>query len=354
MRLLKSLVIMLVCCVCVPVAIACENAVRDAAFRGPRDMHRLCLITATDDEAAQSERDRLTVWLTTDGAGLNIELAHLCADDPEVEWANYGIPSSPPVLPVVALIGKNYGTSENFVIAHWEPTPQDEDLTTVLHSPVRQQLQEMLGKSLAILLYAPGGQRDEDKMLQIFASVQSTWLAKNLPPIQIVELDRHDPREQTLVSFMGLHPDGPAMAGVVFGRGKLMSPPLLGPEITSKRINELVDQIYQDCNCSKPLPSIGVDLPLVWNEELAKTFVPVSDPATKTEDPRLAALPSMGSFAKTEDSPKATQGSQQPPAPIVTTSEPGNHLVTISLVTLGVVGIFLFLATLIAFRKKPS
>ena len=115
--------------------------------------------------------------------------------------------------------------------------------------------------------------------------------------MEFVKLDRHDERERTLVSFMGLPPDGPSMAGVVFGRGKLMSPPLVGPAISRKRINELVDQINQDCNCSKPLPSLGVDLPLVWNEDLAKTFVPVSDPSDKPEDPRLAQLPGVQTFA---------------------------------------------------------
>ena len=88
----------ILCAGAASVAAACENAVRDAGFHGPRDIHRLCLITATDDDAAAAQRQRLADWLAGPAAGLNLELVHLCADDPDVQWTSYGIPSAPPSL----------------------------------------------------------------------------------------------------------------------------------------------------------------------------------------------------------------------------------------------------------------
>ncbi len=360
MRQFMTAVLLLMTGVSASVAVACENAVRDAAFRGPRDTHRLCLITASDDEPAQREKLRLEKWLQNSGAGLNLELVHLHADDPDLQWEEYGIPSAPPVLPVVALIGKNYGTGETFLINHWEPAPTDDELQALADSPVRRQLQKVLGPALAVILHVPGEQSKPEKMKRIFESVKADWLAKELPAIEVVTLDRNDPREQTLVSFMGLPPDGPDVAAVVFGRGKLMSPPLQGMEISQKQLNQLVDQIYQDCNCSKPLTSLGVDVPLVWNEELAKSFVPVSEPSTKPEDPRLANLPGMGTLADDDAAPKVIEesGNRQaegPPETLVpdTPSVGDGQLIRNTLITLGVFGVVLVLATVIIVRRKP-
>lgn len=342
--------------------VACENAVRDAGFRGPRDMHRLCLITASDDAAARSEKQRLSDWLNGRGLGLNIELVHLPTDDPNVDWSEYGIPSAPPELPVVALIGKNYGTSESFVIEHWQPTPTDEELESMRHSPARQRMHETLGKALAVILYAPGEESDEGELTKVFESVRATWVAKDLPRIEFVKFDRTDPRERTLASFAGLHRNGPSWAGVVFGRGKLMSPPLQGDEINEKRLNELVDQIYQDCNCSKPLPAIGVDLPLIWNQTLAATFEPVSEPTDKPEDPRLETLPGMGEFAGGVSESSAPETAETTGTTASAATQTVEHtaealsgrVATVMWITFAGIGLVLLIATLVLFRKKPS
>lgn len=354
-----------ICCVAligltVSVAVACENAVRDAAFRGPRDVHRLCLITSYDDKTAQPMSEWIAEWLKGPGSDLNLELVHLRAEDPDVEWEKYGIPSAPPTLPVIALIGKNNGTGEHFVIDHWEPRPEGEEFQTLLHSPVRRRMHKTLGKSLAVVLYAPSKESDEQALHKVFTAVRAKWLTEDLPELEFVKLDRQDPQERVLVSFAGLKPDGPDWVGVVFGRGKLMSPPLVGEEITARRINELVDQIVQDCNCSKPLPAIGVDFPLIWNEELAATFQPVSDPVEKPADPRLAALPGTGGFVTTLESLPPTEASESEPGDVATeppseeTHDSTNRLVVITLTTLAGVAALMVVASIIVFRKKPT
>ena len=84
--------------------------------------------------------------------------------------------------------------------------------------------------------------------------------------LSVIRLDRSDPDEQLLCRFMGIRPDSPDTLCVAFGRGKLMSPPLIGDEITADNIHTLITQIRQACSCSKPLSTMGVDLPLVWSD----------------------------------------------------------------------------------------
>jgi hypothetical protein len=52
-----------------------------------------------------------------------------------------------------------------------------------------------------------------------------------------------------------------------------MTPPLVGNEISGERLGELIEQLVQECSCSKPLPSIGVDLLMVWHDELDASVV---------------------------------------------------------------------------------
>ena len=78
---------------------ACDFLVRDAAFRAERDVHRLCLMAAADEPAAEQIASDLTAWLTSDAADLNVQLERVDVDDPAVEWSRYGIPSAPPSTP---------------------------------------------------------------------------------------------------------------------------------------------------------------------------------------------------------------------------------------------------------------
>jgi len=79
-----------------PVASACGTSVRDASFGVPRDVHRLCVIGDATDGSANADYESLAPWLEGPGAGLNLELVRVNADDPEVNWEEHAIPSAPP------------------------------------------------------------------------------------------------------------------------------------------------------------------------------------------------------------------------------------------------------------------
>ena len=324
---------------------ACEILVRDAAFRAPRDVHLLCIIAEAGDQQADSIADELTAWLDEPARGLNIELERVSADDPNVEWSKYGIPSAPPSLPVVIFVGRNRGAGRSFVIDHWEPSPAVDDLALLLDSPARQQLQEQTVKSLAVLLYSPGQSDTHRATRGILDEVVSQFTTADRLGLSIVQVERDDPRERTLLSFMGIDPEGPDWVGVVFGAGKLMSPPLAGAEIQAEPIGSLIRQLRQACSCSKPLPSLGVDLPLVWNEQWDARVIPISE---ETDEIELASLP--GGTSHVTD---AADGSTTTPAADrgSAAAAGGTSLLAAVAATLGVLVLAVFAASWTVLRR---
>lgn len=295
----------------VSVLAACEITVRDAAFLAPRDVHRLCVMGNSGDAAAQSIADSLAGWLEGPGRGMNLELVEVDADDSNVQWSEFAIPSAPPNLPVVALIGRSLGAGGRFVIDHWEPGPSPEDLAVLLESPVRKRLQSELGRSLAVLLFAPGTGPGGGSAQAVLDEVVRSWSERAPLGISIVRLDRTDHRERTVVSFLGLEADGPDWVGVVFGRGKLMGPPLEGTEITVENLSELIDKLDEDCSCEEPLPAMGVDIPLGWNDSLDASVVALADFAEEEDEvksaPPVAAV-ALGDAPSESETPKIASG----------------------------------------------
>ena len=188
-------------------ATACETIVRDAAFRGQRDIHRLCVIASADDKSAGAIVNELSTWLDGPASDLNVELVRVDADDPAVRWTDYAIPSAPPTLPVVVLVGHNNGTGESFLIHHWEPSPTPADLEAISTSPLRQRLQYELSKKLAVILYAPASGSDGNAVEGMLRERAAKWSDGTLGPLPVLTIDRNDPREHIVHAFAGLAPE---------------------------------------------------------------------------------------------------------------------------------------------------
>jgi len=279
----------------------CDSTVRGKAFEEGRDVHRLCVISDGQDTASQALFSRLEKWLAGPDANLNMELVRLDARDDNVQWQDYGIPSAPPQLPVVMLAGYNRADRRSFVITHWEPGPTDSDLAALKTSPVREAIKRDVVKHWAVLLYSPGTTADGDNgegrsVLRPYSAgggaavvdaVAKRWSQEHPPGISVVRLDRCDPRERLLASFVGLGPSGdhgqdaratvPDWVGVVFGRGKLMAPPLEGGEITEEALGYLLSQLIEICSCLRPPSMMGVDIPMAWEpglDEAVASLIP--------------------------------------------------------------------------------
>lgn len=252
---------------------ACEIRVRDSAFRTVRDLHRLCVIADSSDKQADALQARLEQWLDAKDGTLNLEIVRIDADDPEVSWESVGIPSAPPSLPVTVLVGRNNGLGESFLIDFWETEPNAETLASIAESPVRAELARKLAANVAVLLYAPAEPTEESSLPDSITEMVDAGIADERIGLELISVDRNDPAERLLCRFMGLGPGGPDTLCVVFGRGKLMGPPLKGDEINPANVQTLVTEIRQACSCSKPLPTMGVDVPLIWSEQVDSSVV---------------------------------------------------------------------------------
>ena len=256
-----------------PEAFACvDTTLRDAAFDEARDVHRLCVMSNAQDPEGQEIFSRLETWLKESGRGLNVELVRVDADAPETRWEQYGIPSAPPIFPVSVLAGYHAFERRSFLIEHWEPEPTAEDLAALRSSPAREAIRRETVRRVAVLLYIPGTGTDAGKTQPVIEAAVKTWEKREPLGLAVVRVERSDEREGVLISFTGLKLTGPDWVAVVFGRGKIMQP-LIGDEITEAALNELIEPLVGECTCLRSPSSLGVDIPMVWDESLDAAVV---------------------------------------------------------------------------------
>lgn len=264
--------------VAVTTLLACEIRVRDSAFRMARDVHRLCVIADSTDEVADEIQQRLDKWLAETDGELNLRIERINADDPETDWRALGIPSAPPSMPVTVLLGRDNGIGESFLVDYWEPSPSPDELAALVDSPVRHQLAQELATHVAVMVFAPRDpSNQQSSATRRIEAIVEAGIADERIGISMITIDRYDPAERLLCRFMGLRPDSPDTLCVAFGRGKLMSPPLTGEDISAESVETLVTTIRQACSCSKPLATIGVDMPLVWTNAVDSTVILMDD-----------------------------------------------------------------------------
>jgi len=277
-----SVVFLLACVVATSRSQACdETIVRDAAFDEPRNVFRLCVIGQSNDVSAQQTAQRLTSWLETSGAGLNMEVHLVAADAPEVVWSDYGIPSVPPLLPVVALVGQKTDGRKSFVVDHWQPAPTDADLEVLRSSAARETIRSAVVQDLAVIVHVPGADNGHTK--RVIEQVQKARSDAGLAGISVVQVARTDARERLLLAFANVPPAGQDWVGVVFGRGKFMAP-LQGDEITESSLADHLAAISADCTCSQSPSRMGVDILMVWGESDDDSVVQLASSSQSERD----------------------------------------------------------------------
>lgn len=251
---------------------ACDSGtVRDAAIHAKRDMHRLCVVRRQNDSESDAAVTRLKQWMDQNSPGFNATVDVLAAEDAGVIWSDYGMPSAPPSLPVTVLVGRFAALRRTFVIDHWEPSPTEEDLAILRTSPARESLKKALTEYWAVILYSPAAQQPGDYQ-PLFEKLRVRWAKEQSPGITIVSFDRADPKERILRSFTGVTSESPDWAGIVFGRGKLLAPPMSGDEISEEEMNQRLTALAVPCTCLQESTTIGLDIPIVWEPEYDQKF----------------------------------------------------------------------------------
>ncbi|MBI4581685.1 MAG: hypothetical protein HY718_18460 [Planctomycetes bacterium] len=252
--------------------VACDyTSVRDAAFKEPRDVHRLAVIGDPDDAQPGRTHERLTAWAASLGDSLNLMVVRIDPEAPDVKWEEYGIPSAPPSLPVVTLSGWRRLERKGFLIDHWEPEPSDKDLELIRTSAAREAIRQEAGRRVAVLVYVAGDDPEASaRIAKLLDTVVDAWNKKQPLGLAVVRVSRTDERERLLLAFAGIRASGPDWVAVAFGRGKLMQP-LQGDEITAETLDEQIELLAGECTCLRSPSSLGVDLPLMWSKDLDAT-----------------------------------------------------------------------------------
>ena len=283
LRPFLALVLLTLSGLSVPSAVACnDGTVRDAAFTRPRDIHRLCVIARSDDPSGAAITRQLAAWLAKSGTGLNIELIDVAAEAAEVAWDDYGIPSAPPVLPVVVLAGRRSAKRTSFFIDYWQPAPTAEDLERLRDSPAREAIRRQIGRNLAVLVYVSGTGPHAGQAKALIERLSAARSQPGQLGVATVQVDRSDPRERILLSFIGVKPDGPDWVGVVFGPGKFMTP-LAGDAITEAQLTGLLDGLAGECTCMQSPSRLGTDIPMLWQAADQQTLVRLAPPGDATD-----------------------------------------------------------------------
>ena len=116
--------------------------------------------------------------------------------------------------------------------------PENPDpLEPLLRSCKDGAMKEKVVDHWAVILYSAGTGPEAGAGRDVVDRVRREWNQKQPPGIEVVEFDRSDPGERLLRAFTGIKPAGPDWAGILFGRGFLMAPPLRGKEITEENLN---------------------------------------------------------------------------------------------------------------------
>jgi len=312
---------------------ACDYyCLRDAAYDQPRDIHLLCMMGSKKDPQTQIIYKYLNAWLKPLTNNLNLKLIFVDTDAENINWQEYGLPAAPPSVPVVVLVGRRTFKRESFYIDHWEPAPGPEDLQQLKTSPVREKIQSEVGRRIAVLLFSPGNKRTAARTEEILNSVCQSWAEKEPVGLAVVKFDRADKRERLLRNFTGIEEDGPDWVAALFGRGKFMYP-LEGDEITTENLNEMIEVLMGECTCMRSPMTLGIDMPLIWNEELERAVVPLLESKEQT------------------DTQPATAPATQPAEPPLV----GRRLFNRSIATLAAIVVFIaLLSAVVLWRRKTQ
>ena len=263
--------------------------VRDAAFVEARARHRLCVMATSDDPRGEEIESELADWFIGSGSGLNLELLRVAVDDPSVKWEEYGIPSAPPSAPVVVLSGRDDIQQRSFYIHHWEPKPTTQELALLESSPVRDFLRKEVMKRLAVLLYVPGTDPATGRFSEAVHTTAEKWSKKEKLGVSVAQLDRRDPNERILVSFLGVPESGPDWLALVFGKGKI-GPPIEGQAISEAALDGELGKLTAECTCLETAAGFGVDLPMKWSRADDRAVLPLHEGDALSEIPPVASV----------------------------------------------------------------
>ncbi len=273
-----------------PVVYACVDlgTVRDSAFFGARDNYWVGMVFDADDQESRARYDTMAAWFADAGATLNIEVEHILPEDALYLRMRYDMNTAPPELPVTLFAGRHPVEARPQRFVTWSPAPEPALFERLLENETLTQIAHDTPKYWAVLLYAPGPETSQ--RAEIEATV-ARWEQTHPPGITLHEIDLEAPENKLLHIVTGLSAAEADWAGIVYGRGRLLMPPLTGADITTENLNASLEKIILSSS-SMPQPALaGFDLPMPWDDTQNNRYVALEGPVEPQRRFLIDALP---------------------------------------------------------------
>ncbi len=260
----------------VAAADACDTGtVRDAAFHGRRHIYRLGMIFSDNDIPARERFEALEQWFIEHGDDLNIRLERLTPDQAMPLRHFYGLKKPPESYPITLLSAMHPGLNQPVILQEWTPAPPVELLEGLRVNPLLNVIARETADYWALVLYARG--RGASRREEVDRTV-AHWRDTLAPGVKLLDVDRHDADNAWLCRIANITDDGEDWAGVVFAKGKLMMPVLVGNAITQAELDRLLHRLTIPCTCLQQAMTFGLDLPMFWDEREEADFTVLASP----------------------------------------------------------------------------
>ena len=268
---------------------ACDTGnVRSAGFYGGRTIYRLGMVV--EDAVEDAHYREIADWFSQHGEGLNVRFDAIDPADSRRLRFEYGISEPLKPLPATVLSAYHPSLREIIVFQQWNPAPPLETLAALKTNPVLEGVRRDAALYWGVLLYSRGeGASRRDALEQ----AASQWRKDKPPGVAIIEFDRNSADQAWLCAFFGLKPEDEDWAGIVFGQGRLLLPPLRGDVITTAEISRLLNRLAMPCTCLQQASTFLMDIPMFWDRETEPVFSMLESSFAYTEmtlDDKMAGM----------------------------------------------------------------
>ncbi len=347
--------------VLVPTLFPCEIPVfRYTLERWPADKYTLLVKIPKDKALSKAESaliQKLTVGLAGEGGHANASLKLVKADTPFTS------------------IELRYPKESGILRHAWKGLLNEDNVTNLLNSPVREKLQKSIlnGESIIWIIVESGNQEQDDafeKSLKAYLSqagkdlklsdgiiqmddadkidAMSTKkeldnLIRSTVPLKIsfdtIRLSRSDPQEDILLDMLlgqsvSLADTKETLAIPIFGRGRCLEG-IPASKLTLDNLKKMTTYLCSGCSCTVKAESPGVDIIMnvPWNDHISDTVMTVK------ALPPLTGIIQKPNAIKTDVQKKANENIQAETKDLTTSKETSQSPLFLILIAIALSGI---------------
>lgn len=311
---------------------ACDTGtVRDSAFSSARDNYWIGMAFDKSDSDSQKRYDELSTWLAEHGNALNIKIEQILPDDAMYLRLRYGVTTPPTEFPITYFAGHHPAAPRPVTFFEWTPAPEITLFENLKANSVFASIRKNTTEHWATVLYARGTGQNKQKEV---STVVEEWKRSHAPGVALIELDHQNPEHEFLCAVTGIKEEGEDWVGVVFGKGRLLTPVLVGDAISSRELDRMLNRLTIPCTCLQAETVFGFDLPMFWDTGQEKAYAQLAAP--------------VGYMEMTLDDKLDSIMTEMPSG-----EKSINTVALLALMTLGLIVVVILSFMLLRLRKQP-